>query len=296
MFLYSKKTDCMVCDFQLVYESDGRLMLDLYAYGQAKEPASIETEAAIDCIDCGLISVSCSDYKKIELKLDTICCDKTLLGKHTEQMCNRISHLIAKCSEVEKRLKRIMECEELNKRSVLAAKSIDILYEGFDALTDVIAYRRLADKISDYLAKVVGIERIATIKVPSYLIIFEEEKRKLGRRLPEKELEKFIWEYGYLEGFSMRETKWEKIDYVRSYAADKEGVTCYIRPLKVQFCPYNGGTWEENVLYKLSWYSECKHIYQLRMLRNIRIYMQLMEMDIIKTDARSLFKDVSAFE
>ena len=41
MFLYSIKTECMICDFQLVYESDGRFMLDLYAYGQMKEPASL---------------------------------------------------------------------------------------------------------------------------------------------------------------------------------------------------------------------------------------------------------------
>lgn len=296
MFLHSMKTDCMICDFQLVYESDGRLMLDLYAYGQVKEPASLGIEAVVNCIDCGLISVSCSDFKKLELRLDVICRDRMLLEKHAEQMCFRVIHLIAKCNEMEKHLKQIMKCGETKKRTVLAKKSINVMYEGFDALTDVIAYRRLADKASDLLTSEMGIERMTAIRVPSYLMVFEEEKSKLGHQLPEEELEQFIWEYGYLEEFSILENKWENIDYVRTYVADKEGLNGHITPLSVEFCPSDGGVREENILYRLSWYSECKHIYQLRVLRNLRKYMQLLGLDVIKTDVRSLFKDVPTFK
>lgn len=296
MFLHSIKTDCMICDFQLIYESDGRLMLDLYAYGQVKEPVLLGSEAAVNCIDCGLISVSCNDFKKLELKLDTICHDKTLIKKYTEQMHFKMMNLIEKCTEMEKNIKQIMKSVEIKERIIPEKKDIRVMYEGFNTVTDVIAYRRLADKAGDYLAAKIGIDKTAAIKVPSYLVLFEEEKNKLGSHLTEEELERFCWEYGYLEGFSIQENKWEDIDYVKKYSAGKKGQPGCIKPLVAEFCPPTGCTPEEYILYELSWYSECKHIYQLRVLRNLRKYMQLLNLDIIKTDAKGLFKDVSTFK
>lgn len=283
MFLYSIKTECMICDFQLVYESDGRFMLDLYAYGQMKEPASLEVEAAVNCIDCGLISISCNDFKRLESKLDSISEDNDILEKHTRKMHQRITNLIEKCNEME-------ACLAQNK------VSLEVMYEGFNALTDVIAYRRLADKASDLLISEIGTERLASMRLPSYLVMLQAEMDKLGNKSTKAELELFIQEYGYLTGFSVLENKYENINYVKAYAADNEGTGYRIEPLFVPYELSDDWTKNEKIFYELSWYSECKHIYQLRVLRNLRRYMKRFGFDLIKTDARELFKDVPAFK
>lgn len=72
MFLHNIKTNSMVCDFQLVYESDGRILLDLYAYAQVREAELLETKVAVNYIDCGLISISYDDYEKLENQLNKI--------------------------------------------------------------------------------------------------------------------------------------------------------------------------------------------------------------------------------
>ena len=126
--------------------------------------------------------------------------------------------------------------------------------------------------------------------------MLQAEMGKLGRASTKDELELFIREYGYLAGFSVLENKYENMDYVRAYAADKEGTGHRIEPLSVAYETSDDWTRNEKIFYELSWYSECKHIYQLRVLRNLRRYMQLSGFDVIITDARSLFKDVPAFK
>lgn len=283
MFLHSIKTDCMICDFQLVYESNGRLMLDLYAYGQIKEPSFIKAEATVNYIDCGLISISCKDFQILESKLLCACKDSFLREEHTESMRQKMINLILKCEKME-------ECFERNK------VSLQVMYEGFDALTDVIACRRFADVASDLLISEIGIGCLNSLKLPSYLVLLQEAMKKIGYDSNDNQLKTFIWEYGYLAGFSVLENKFENIDYLKSFALMKEKVGEEIEKLNVEYEPPDCRTRNEKLFYDLSWFSECKHIYQLRVLRNLRKYMQLEGMDIVKTDARSLFKDVLEFK
>lgn len=186
----------------------------------------------------------------------------------------------------------ILKCNAVEKDLIENRVSIDELYNLFWTLVDVMAYRRLADRASDLLVTKINTRRLNTMKLPSYLIILQNQLDNLGTNPSKEQLAKFIWEYGYLGSFSISQNKYEDEDYLKGYVKNNKNNGTEIKPLAVLHCPSNLLSESEDLFYDLSWYSECKHIYQLRILRNLRKYMQMNDFDIIKTDARSLFENV----
>lgn len=281
MFLKNKKDNRRICDFQLEYACDCRLMLDFYAYAQIKEPANLGIPVDVEFIDYGMVGLTEENY--------------FILENYLKEKMKNIQFLKEVCSVmIDKTTQLIQNCNILEEKMQSGKYTKQELYKTFDKLVDVISYRRLADMASDYLGNEIGKEKISSLQVPSYLLLLKENFEKLGHSSTDEDFYLYINEYAYLNGFDIRKNKFEDINYLKQISSCKKECK-KIRKMDLKYTPLS---WEDDkiqIFHAISWYSELKHIYQLRVLRNFRIYFEENNLDIQLMDARSIFQDVHQF-
>ncbi|MEG0971690.1 MAG: hypothetical protein RSE55_02745 [Lachnospiraceae bacterium] len=264
----------MVCDFQLVYATDCMLHFDLYAAGLIKEPENIETEAEFHYLDYGMIYISDHDYKLLNEKMQKIVQDPEMLIFYIKKMIASIFSVI----EENKRMEAEMEQGEFGEESIKR-----LLY----SMIEVMSYRRLSDLATEELSAKINMQDLAKMKVPSYILLLKEKLSYLNGKSSEEEFNTYIFEYSYLHSFNISATKYEDKAYLKSLVQTNESGPI-LKPMDIKYQPPENCGEELRLLYDLSWYSELKHIYQLRTLRNTRRYMQQKEFNIYNTGLRKL--------
>lgn len=274
VYLYSIKDDCMICDFTFIYESDCKLMLDIYAYGAKKEPKCLNIDLKVNVLDTGLISVSREDYDRLCLRRREVMNDEENLYNFSIKAVNAAKKMVNECNKME------MKNWNLTKKDIKNTMSI---------LESVVGYRELSDKASELLASKLGIKRIKELNLPSYLSITSNNFDLLNKDSDENEFIRFAEEYGYLYTFNIAKNKYEEIDMLKEMVKNKKGKSSKkVSILSIKYDCKNEYTQTEKIFYNFSWYSEVKHIYQLRILRNLRRYMEKHNLNVYKTDTRSL--------
>ncbi|QSX04999.1 hypothetical protein JYG23_09895 [Sedimentibacter sp. zth1] len=272
MFLEYKKNKSFVCDFQLIYDTDNKLHLDFYAYGLLKEPCVLNLKAKYKLLDYGLIEISKKKYKLISKKMNKITKNLNYMKNITTKMKNSIYRLIESNIEFE----RLIES---------GIYDYNVCKKCFDCVTDVMAYRRIADLSGEYYSKSVCKERYSKIGIPSYLITLNENKQKINDL---NDIKIFIKEYSYLSTFNIDNKKYEDINnYTLNVNAQGN-----LKPINIPFDKSKCKNNIEEIVYSLSWYSEMRHIYQLRTLRNFKLFMEAKNMDIYNTDIRMILNYV----
>lgn len=274
MYLHNIKDDTMVCDYTLVYDSDCKLILDMYAYGAQFEPYCLDVNAEVNVLDTGLVSLNIYDYGKIKTRRSEILEDNNLLYIYSTKAVEAAKKMIYECNRIEQKK---LQC---------VPKEIITLFES---VVHVIGYRELSDIASEKLATELGIATIEKIAVPSYLALTEKNFNVLHCQSKREELELFVKEYGYLYTFDITKNKYEDVDELKVLVANKKSEGKEVpQKLHVDYAYDEAMSKREISFYNFSWYSEVKHIYQLRILRNFREIMKNWDLDICYTDIRSL--------
>ncbi len=269
MFLHYIKDDSMICDFQLIYNTDCKLHFDFYAYGLAKEPEILGIDAKCDIISYGMVQMDKKDYIKINNRIEEIGND----NRQLEILLIEIQRVIQSLKEENYKIELQMQENEYNKKN---------FKDVFIAMIDVMAYRRIADYGGERLADKVEVEEYLKLGVPSYLSILNDNKKRIKSK---NDAQLFIEEYAYLSTFDIGTYDYEDIC---QYTFDNSTETS----LNLLSIPYDDSRCqclEEKLLYGYSWFSELRHIYQARTLRNFRRYLQAIGMDIFETCAKELF-------
>jgi len=269
MVLNYLKDNSIIYDFQLIYDTDSKLHFDFYAYGLAKELQLLANVNDKMIPAYGMVKISKEKYQKALDKIDLICDDYNLLIIEVENMKNAIKRLIGA---------NILLEESLNNEKDM----FESLKLCFNSVIDVMAYRMISEKASEMLAECVNIEHISELGVPSYLLILKQNKEKIKNN---DDIIMFIKEYGYLSSFNIAPTLYESEKYLSTLNKGCGGVI----PMHISYDDSYCKSDMDKIVYGLSWYSELRHIYQLRTLRNFRWYFEKKRFDIHKTGVGELF-------
>lgn len=270
MFLNYLKEDKLVADFQVVYETDNKLLLDFYSCSSAREGEAADIEIECELPAYGMVVLRREDNEALEARYEQIAHDRTALENKSEAM---VSAIIALDDE-NRRFERAVQGGSFDKNALRAL---------FERVTDAMKYRRLADTATELLTERVSNERLGELHVPSYIELLSENLRRAGSL---REAESFIWEYGYLGSFDIAPCRFESTEFLLSHGGEGE-----VKALEVSPDTSACSSPDERLLYILSWYSELRHIQQLRALRNFRLYLEHEGMDIHETDIKVLFGD-----
>lgn len=269
MFLHYIKDNSMICDFQLIYDTDCKLQFDFYAYGLVKEPEIFGVDVRCNIISYGMVKVSKEGYKIINKEMQNIIDDSIKLKILLLDTRQAIQNLKEENLNLEMQMKN-------NKYDIIQLKNT------FNALSIVMSYRRISDFVADKLAEQINLERYSKLDIPSYLIILDENRKKI-KSVTDAKI--FIEEYGYLSTFDIGAYDYENINlYVFN-----NSIEAVLRPLNV---PYNDSKCEnvdEELLYGFTWFSELRHIFQARTLRNFRRFLLSIGKDIYETGVKELF-------
>lgn len=269
MFLHHMKEDSMILDFQLIYDTDCKLHFDFYAYGLAKEPEILGIDAKCNVISYGMVQVNSKDYKKINNRIEEFGDNNRKL----ENLLIEIRGAIRKLIEANYKIEQQMKENEYNNKS---------LEDIFIAMINVMAYRRIADYGGERLAEKVEMKRHLGLGVPSYLSILNDNKKRITSK---KDVQTFIEEYAYLSTFDIGTYDYEDIN---QYTFDNS-TEISLTPINIPYDDSRCESLEEKLLYGYSWFSELRHIYQSRTLRNFRWFLHAIDMDIFETSAKELF-------
>lgn len=268
MFLYYIKDDAMICDFQMIYDTDNKLHFDFYAYGLMKEPEILGIDVCYDLLSYGMVKIAKNDLEKLDMKI--------------EEIVHNDAHLYRKILEMKATLVQLTEANQIIETSMEHERYChNECQHVLDAVIKVMAYRRLAEKAEEYLFEDIDLVRFSELKTPSYLSMLKANRENI-ESLDDVHL--FIKEYAYLNSFLIRD---DRCDESSSYAVIREnGIN--IKPVYV---PYDDSLCEnlyEKSVYGLTYYGEVRHIYQLRTLRNVKSYMKKLNLDIFETDMKEL--------
>ncbi|MDD4113051.1 MAG: hypothetical protein PHC56_08470 [Herbinix sp.] len=270
MFLKYLQDDYMICDFQLVYETDSKLHIDFYAYGLLKEPAVLDVDSNYTLVSYGMVKIDSNEYVRINNRINTI--------------KNEIPILFSKLYEMRNSMYRLIQANKVAEDAIENGQyDISFMKKCFEAITDVMAYRRLADEAGEYYSEKITNKRLSQIGIPSYLNILEKNKNNI-ESLSDASL--FVKEYGYLNSFNIKANMGENINNIKI----KKDASENIQVLKLDYDDSGCVNIKERLVYGLSWFSELRHIYQLRTLRNFRWYFENKNLDVHLTGARELFK------
>ena len=269
MILNFLKDNSIVCDFQLIYDTDSKLHFDFYAYGLAKELQLLVTVNEKVIPAYGMLKISKEKYQKALDKIDLICSDHNLLMIEVENMKNAIKRLVYANVLLEESLN--------NEKNIL--KNLELC---FNSVIDVMAYRMISEKSSEILTECVDLKHISELGIPSYLLILQQNKEKIKNNY---DIIMFVKEYGYLSSFNIAQTIYESEKYLSTLDKGCGGV----EPMHISYDDSYCKSRIDKIIYGLSWYSELRHIYQLRTLRNFRWYFEKKHFDIHKTGAKELF-------
>lgn len=269
MFLKYLKTNKYICDLQLIYDIDCLIHFDFYTQGLLNEHIVLNCVEGFKAIDYGVVEISANGYHELNSKMKLLIANKIELLAFTDNIIASIYKLI-----------------ELNNQVKNSLDNKALFYQLYEQLGIVMSYRRIVDLASDTL---MDCNIVKELHCPSYLVMLSEAFNKLHPESSDEALDLFIKEYGYLYTFHIKETPYENKGYLKEMIRENKVNDGKVELVPINFDERNYHKTEEKILYRLSWYSEMRHIYQLRSLRNFRLYLQYLNKDIYLTTKKELF-------
>lgn len=274
IFLDNQSTNSMIADFQITYNCDCKLHYDVYAYGLKKESLLLKEEDIFEYLDYGMLTCSKVKFLERNIILNSICDNLELLFYTFNEIKAEIDDFIVYNKKLE---------IELLKNKFDTSHFLLLL----DKFTTIMSFRRIPEIYFNNLEN--KIIELDNSKMPSYAVALNNAIKSLNIRTNSKEIEQFIFEYGYLTNFKIRKSKFENFDYVASIAKKNANTYKKIKPICIE---YNGNfidNEKKKTIYNLTWYEEIRHIYQMRMLRNFRLFFEHYNLDIYKTTYQDLY-------
>lgn len=260
MFLEDEKE--IIVDFQLFYDTDSFLHLDFYADGLVKEPKIvINKECVFKKKNMGFVTADKTRYKAYEREFENLLKNPEFINKTKKKMIQSVLDVHRACLRWEKKWRK----REIEKKDVK---------EYYEKITTMMAFKRFSDHCEKKIQK-------ETTRTPSYLMRYIKGLERVRTFPTDKEIQKFINKYGFLQYFGIE----------KNSAETKNGVLTLIKKNRL---PGNkekrGVTGNQPIsLYKyLAWYEELRHYYQLRSLRNFRWLMEENECDLYETSIEDL--------
>jgi hypothetical protein len=281
MFLNIKSMGKVVCDFQLIYETDSYIHLDLYADGLVMESTVLfNKEPYLKKENYGMVIGESKQHIEYISFFESIIKKEDVAKQISQKMINSIlsTHKICRRSE--------REIEQ----GVLKPQTFLDLYTS---LSIMLAFKSFSDKCNP---EIFSNDRsqfqkmCLKVRIPSHITTFTRELSNLSKYSNNKSLQKFIKRYSFLQDFNIRETELETVEGLKAYLdIERESYKFKKRKLeKIDISKDSACT----IFKRIGWYEEVRHYYQLRGLRNLRIFLTSLNMDIYRTSISSLKEEL----
>lgn len=246
----SNQPNQSVLDFQLVYDTDSNIQLDLYADGLLEEPKLVSLPCPFRKRTYGLLSADLEDFNtyqeqfisRITQMQETLTTGMVQSIVKVHQMCRRIEHSLDKGT------------------SFLSDKAL--WSDFYKAIIKMMSFKRISDEYQ------LEYEHLATVvTLPSYMDRLYSSLHNLHNNLSSERILHFIRYTGFLLTFNIEKTELESEETVRMWANRS-----WEKKSSLRRCAPK--TQEEQWIKRVGWYEEMRHYYQLRALRNFRLLFE----------------------
>jgi|GEM_PF-6853546 len=278
MFFNITTEQKVVVDFQLIYDTDNFVLLDVYAEGLRKEPTIWNRTPYFDRIGYGFLCANIQDHEKYNDFFQTAL-------KNRESVDVKTREMIQSVVQVHKWNRKIES--ELNENNINFPKWL----EYYNILTNMLSYKRLSDEL-DYLGFSEDPEKtqgmIQQIRLPSHMLVFHKAYSNLCGSPTEAHISNFINRFGFLFDFNMRRNSFEindeLITQIMLQSTDGSGLFPVRNKIRID---------ETDdfslILYKrIACYEEWRHYEQARAIRNYRNMMEMIGVSPYRTDINRL--------
>lgn len=274
MFIRNDVTEEMVIDFQLIYDCDCRLNIDFYTLGILKESCLLELDEIYTILDFGLVVCSTKDYLVREKIIDEVanCSKKTY-------------DLFFSIKDEFKVI--INECIFFEEQAYIGNFEKSPLKNSLNALIKIMSFRRISQRYLENKNEKIG--KFNYSYMPSYLGMLNEAISKLNKNTSECDLRRFVNEYGFLGNFYIRSSSYENYDFLKKEYLKREGEMNLFKAIDFTIKErLDFNSFDEYTSYLISWYEEYRHILQMRVLRNFRMYFEKFNMCIYDTGVEDI--------
>ena len=266
-FFKNINNETRVIDFQLIYDCQSKLHLELYGIGLKKESLLIDHKDIYSFIDYGFLECSEKNYQTRLNMLKSICKDYTKLHQLYKKVELKMNKLDILNNYIEEKIKS--NIFDISDYIVLA-----------DTFTTIMAFRRIPEIFFDVSKKYTKENLDLTQnELPSFMNLLNEQMNFLHCKMSDNELEDFAFNYGYLASFYMTKTKLEDVEYVRKISKkNKPSITKTPNKILVNKS-YEIDDIDLKMFYLMIFYEERRHMAQMRVLRNFRLMFEHYDMD-----------------
>lgn len=274
-YLEYKQKGIYVFDYQLIYLTDNKIQYEFYADGKRFENCTLMERASYFVKkNYGMIMCKAEDENAFKINLFRNIENTKWIHMKIEQMLSDYD-----------RLQKSIEMYEGNIGSVGMTEIIS-LYNDF---ISVMSYRGFCGAILERNSCKWQKHNINDL-IPSYILLYNKMLNELLLHLNEERFEEFKWEYGYLINFDMDLGVLENYDdFLRAVHEEKVHAIPNVdydisRQKYISSFEKND---DKSIYYSISWAEEMRHILQQRVLRDIRVGLELNGFDPYKAELGS---------
>lgn len=278
MFFNITTEQKVIVDFQLIYDTDNFVLLDVYAEGLRKEPTIWNRTPYFDRIGYGFLCANIQDHENYDEFFQTALKNRESVDVKTREMMRSVVQVHKWNRKIE---------SELNEKNI----NFPNWLEYFKILTNMLSYKRLSDEL-DYLGFSEDPEKtqgmIQQIRLPSHMLVFHKAYSNLCGSPTEAHINNFINRFGFLFDFNMRRNSFEIYDELKTQIMFQLTDGSGLIPVRNKIRIDETNDFSLSLYKRIACYEEWRHYEQARAIRNYRNMMEMIGVSPYRTDINRL--------
>lgn len=279
MFFSLVKQKKVIMDFQLIYDTDSYIQLDFYAQGLKQEPLLYNRPIYLERKSYGFLTGDLNMHKDNEDVFHEHLQKEEWVHATAKQMIQSIRQLHYMTRKIEASLKN----------NVL---SYELWNDYFQTIARVLSFKRFSDecKAEDFCHDTsIFEEQVKQLRLPSHILLFHQKFERLRKDYSPETIQEFIHRYGFLYDFNIEETIFENQEAILEKLKQPISKKVLRSPSKKVIQMDDSSL---RLFKSIVWYEELRHYYQARAVRNYRVALEILGLNIYQTGIDTFHKNL----